>query len=89
MAGWARPERPWRESCQFWAPPSLAPERKQRKHSADSAAEMERLADGLPIEQVAKRRIVAFSPGEALSRRLVLEIVRPAAREATQCHRVG
>jgi coenzyme F420-dependent glucose-6-phosphate dehydrogenase len=53
------------ENCRFWAPLSLTPE---QKHSVDSAAEMERLADELPIEQVAKRWIVAADPEEALAR---------------------
>ncbi|RTL68527.1 MAG: glucose-6-phosphate dehydrogenase (coenzyme-F420) [Pseudonocardiaceae bacterium] len=51
------------ENCRFWAPLSLSAE---QKHSVDSAAEMERLADELPIEQVAKRWIVASTPDEAL-----------------------
>ena len=52
------------ENCRFWAPLSLTPE---QKHSTHSAAEMERLADELPIEQVAKRWIVASDPDEAVS----------------------
>ncbi|WP_328989396.1 glucose-6-phosphate dehydrogenase (coenzyme-F420) [Kribbella sp. NBC_01245] len=48
------------ENTRFWAPLSLTPE---QKHSVDTAVEMERLADQLPIEQVAKRWIVA-SDGE-------------------------
>ena len=52
------------ENCRFWAPLSLTAE---QKHSVDSAAEMERLADELPIEQVAKRWIVASTPDEALA----------------------
>jgi coenzyme F420-dependent glucose-6-phosphate dehydrogenase len=52
------------ENCRFWAPLSLTPE---QKHSVDSAVEMERLADELPIEQVAKRWIVASDPDEAVS----------------------
>lgn len=48
------------ENTRFWAPLSLTPE---QKHSVDTAVEMERLADELPIEQVAKRWIVA-SDGE-------------------------
>ena len=48
------------ENCRFWAPLSLTAE---QKHSVDSALEMERLADELPIEQVAKRWIVASRPG--------------------------
>ncbi|ODU11282.1 MAG: glucose-6-phosphate dehydrogenase (coenzyme-F420), partial [Pseudonocardia sp. SCN 72-51] len=51
------------ENCRFWAPLSLTAE---QKHSVDSASEMERLADELPIEQVAKRWIVASTPDEAL-----------------------
>ena len=39
----------------------------EQKHSVDSAAEMERLADELPIEQVAQRWIVASDPDEAVS----------------------
>ena len=50
------------ENCRFWAPLSLTAE---QKHSVDSAAEMERLADELPIEQVAQRWIVASDPDEA------------------------
>ena len=51
------------ENCRFWAPLSLTPE---QKHSVGSSQEMERLADELPIEQVAKRWIVASTPDEAL-----------------------
>jgi coenzyme F420-dependent glucose-6-phosphate dehydrogenase len=50
-------------NCRFWAPLSLTAE---QKHSVDSAVEMERLADELPIEQVAKRWIVASKPDEAI-----------------------
>ncbi|GAA3859091.1 glucose-6-phosphate dehydrogenase (coenzyme-F420) [Saccharothrix violaceirubra] len=53
------------ENTRFWAPLSLTPE---QKHSVDSAEEMERLADELPIEQVAKRWIVASDPAEAVAR---------------------
>jgi len=52
------------ENCRFWAPLSLTPE---QKHSVDSPREMERLADELPIEQVAKRWIVASDPDEAVA----------------------
>ncbi|GAA3065000.1 glucose-6-phosphate dehydrogenase (coenzyme-F420) [Pseudonocardia yunnanensis] len=52
------------ENCRFWAPLSLSAE---QKHSVDSAVEMERLADELPIEQVAKRWIVASDPDDAVS----------------------
>ena len=51
--------------CRFWAPLSLTAE---QKHSVDSAEEMERLADQLPIEQVAKRWIVASNPDEAVAK---------------------
>lgn len=51
------------ENTRFWAPLSLTPE---QKHSVDSPQEMERLADELPIEQVAKRWIVASDPDEVV-----------------------
>lgn len=51
-------------NCRFWAPLSLTPE---QKNGVDSAVEMERLADELPIEQVAKRWIVASDPDEAMA----------------------
>ena len=60
------------ENTRFWAPLSLTPE---QKHSVNSSVEMERLADELPIEQVAKRWIVSSDPrrgggtGEAVHRR--------------------
>lgn len=50
-------------ATRFWAPLSLTAE---QKHSVHSSQEMERLADELPIEQVAKRWIVASTPDEAL-----------------------
>jgi coenzyme F420-dependent glucose-6-phosphate dehydrogenase len=52
------------ENCRFWAPLSLTAE---QKHTVNSAQEMERLADELPIEQVAKRWIVASDPDEAVA----------------------
>ncbi|MGE3194682.1 MAG: glucose-6-phosphate dehydrogenase (coenzyme-F420) [Dehalococcoidia bacterium] len=52
------------ENTRFWAPLSLSAE---QKHTVSSAAEMERLADELPIEQVAKRWIVASDPDEAVA----------------------
>ena len=52
------------ENTRFWAPLSLTPE---QKHSVTSATEMEQLADELPIEQVAKRWIVASDPDEAVA----------------------
>ena len=51
------------ENCRFWAPLSLTAE---QKHSIHSPAEMERAADELPIEQVAKRWIVAYRPEEVV-----------------------
>ena len=52
------------ENCRFWAPLSLTAE---QKHSVSSSTEMERLADELPIEQVAKRWIVASTTEEAIA----------------------
>ena len=52
------------ENCRFWAPLSLTAE---QKHSVGSAVEMERLADQLPIDQVARRWIVASDPDEAMA----------------------
>ncbi len=51
------------ENTRFWAPLSLTPE---QKHSVNSSVEMERLADELPIEQVAKRWIVSSDADEAV-----------------------
>lgn len=51
------------ENTRFWAPLSLTPE---QKHSVESPQEMERLANELPIEQVAKRWIVASDPDEVV-----------------------
>lgn len=52
------------ENCRFWAPLSLTAE---QKHTVGSAAEMERLADELPIEQVARRWIVASTTEQAMA----------------------
>ena len=52
------------ENTRFWAPLSLTPE---QKHSIDDPIEMEKAADALPIEQVAKRWIVASDPDEAVA----------------------
>jgi coenzyme F420-dependent glucose-6-phosphate dehydrogenase len=52
------------ENTRFWAPLSLSAE---QKHSVTSAEEMERLADELPIEQVAKRWIVSSDPDDAVA----------------------
>ncbi|GAA3544237.1 F420-dependent glucose-6-phosphate dehydrogenase [Aeromicrobium flavum] len=49
------------ENTRFWAPLSLTPE---QKHGVDDPVEMSRLADALPIEDVAKRWIVATTPEE-------------------------
>ena len=56
------------ENTRFWAPLSLTPE---QKHSIGDPLEMERAADDLPIEQVARRWVVASDPAE------VVEQVRP------------
>jgi coenzyme F420-dependent glucose-6-phosphate dehydrogenase len=53
------------ENTRFWAPLSLTAE---QKHSIDDPVEMERAADTLPIEQVAKRWIVASDPDEAVAK---------------------
>ncbi|WP_188586928.1 glucose-6-phosphate dehydrogenase (coenzyme-F420) [Gordonia jinhuaensis] len=51
------------ENTRFWAPLSLTPD---QKNSVNSSSEMERLADEIPIEQVAKRWIVASDPDDAV-----------------------
>ena len=56
------------DNCRFWAPLSLTAE---QKHSISDPKEMERAADALPIEQVARRWIVGHDPAE------VVEQVRP------------
>lgn len=53
------------ENTRFWAPLSLTPE---QKHSIEDPIEMEAAADALPIEQVAKRWIVASDPDEAVAK---------------------
>lgn len=52
------------ENTRFWAPLSLTAE---QKHSIHSPAEMEKAADELPIEQVAKRWIVASKPEDVVA----------------------
>lgn len=52
------------DNTRFWAPLALTAE---QKHTVDSAEEMERLADALPLEQVARRWIVAADPAEAVA----------------------
>ncbi|MBF6447757.1 LLM class flavin-dependent oxidoreductase, partial [Nocardia elegans] len=56
------------ENTRFWAPLSLTAE---QKHSITDPIEMEAAADALPIEQIAKRWIVASDPDE------VVEQVKP------------
>ncbi|KGN41980.1 glucose-6-phosphate dehydrogenase (coenzyme-F420) [Knoellia aerolata] len=51
------------ENTRFWAPLSLTAE---QKHTIDSPAEMEHVADRLPLEQVAKRWIVASRPEDVV-----------------------
>jgi coenzyme F420-dependent glucose-6-phosphate dehydrogenase len=51
------------ENTRFWAPLSLTPE---QKHTIDDPIEMEKAADSLPTEQVAKRWIVSSDPDEAV-----------------------
>ena len=52
------------ENTRFWAPLSLTAE---QKHGVDDPLEMERLCNELPIEQVARRWIVASDPETALA----------------------
>ena len=47
------------ENTRFWAPLSLS---KEQKHDITDPIEMERAADALPIEQIAKRWIVGTDP---------------------------
>ncbi|AHH21982.1 F420-dependent glucose-6-phosphate dehydrogenase [Nocardia nova SH22a] len=56
------------ENTRFWAPLSLTPE---QKHSITDPIEMEAAADALPIEQIAKRWIVASDPDQAV------ELIKP------------
>jgi coenzyme F420-dependent glucose-6-phosphate dehydrogenase len=60
------PDPEWAlENTRFWAPLSLSAE---QKHSIEDPIEMERAADELPIEEVAKRWIVASDPDEAVEK---------------------
>ena len=52
------------QNARFWAPLSLTAE---QKHGLEDPIEMERAADALPIEQVAKRWIVTSDPEEAVA----------------------
>ncbi|WP_157155612.1 glucose-6-phosphate dehydrogenase (coenzyme-F420) [Diaminobutyricimonas sp. LJ205] len=47
------------ENTRFWSPLSLS---KEQKHDITDPVEMERVADALPIEQIAKRWIVGTDP---------------------------
>ncbi|WP_330233453.1 glucose-6-phosphate dehydrogenase (coenzyme-F420) [Nocardia sp. NBC_00508] len=51
------------DNTRFWAPLSLTAE---QKHSITDPIEMEAAADALPIEQIAKRWIVASDPDQAV-----------------------
>lgn len=51
------------ENTRFWSPLSLSPE---QKHDITDPVEMERAADALPIEQIAKRWIVGSDPDEVV-----------------------
>jgi coenzyme F420-dependent glucose-6-phosphate dehydrogenase len=52
------------DNCRFWSPLSLSPE---QKHSITDPVEMERAADALPIEQIAKRWIVGTDPDQTVA----------------------
>ncbi|WP_308797875.1 glucose-6-phosphate dehydrogenase (coenzyme-F420) [Agromyces silvae] len=52
------------ENTRFWSPLSLSAE---QKHSITDPVEMERAADALPIEQVAKRWIVGVDPDQVVA----------------------
>jgi coenzyme F420-dependent glucose-6-phosphate dehydrogenase len=52
------------ENTRFWSPLSLTAE---QKHSITDPVEMERAADALPIEQIAKRWIVGSDPDEVVA----------------------
>ena len=69
------------ENCRFWAPLSLSAE---QKHSVNSATEMERLADELPIEQVAR----AGSSHRIRTRRSRRSAVRRRGSRTTWCSTV-
>ena len=56
---YARTEEQARENPRFWAPLSLTAE---QKHSITDPVEMERAADGLPLDVVTKRWIVGADP---------------------------
>ncbi|MEZ5805163.1 MAG: glucose-6-phosphate dehydrogenase (coenzyme-F420) [Rhizobiaceae bacterium] len=54
-----------REDTRFWAALALSPEEKM---SVEDPLEMEKLADGLPIERTVKRWIVSNDPDEHVER---------------------
>lgn len=61
---YARTKEQARLNTRFWSPLSLSAE---QKHDITDPIEMERAADALPIEQIAKRWIVAADPEDAVS----------------------
>lgn len=56
------------QNTRFWSPLSLS---KEQKHDITDPVEMEKAADALPIEQIAKRWIVGSDPDE------VVDLIRP------------
>jgi coenzyme F420-dependent glucose-6-phosphate dehydrogenase len=68
---YARTQEEALENTRFWAPLSLSAE---DKHRLDDPVEMAAAADRLPIEEVARRWIVATSPDQ------VVDAVRPYVR---------
>lgn len=52
------------ENTRFWSPLSLS---KEQKHDITDPVEMEKAADALPIEQIAKRWIVGTDPDETVA----------------------
>jgi coenzyme F420-dependent glucose-6-phosphate dehydrogenase len=52
------------ENTRFWSPLSLS---KEQKHDITDPIEMERAADALPIEEIAKRWIVGADPDEVVA----------------------
>jgi coenzyme F420-dependent glucose-6-phosphate dehydrogenase len=52
------------ENTRFWSPLSLS---KEQKHDITDPLEMEKAADALPIEQIAKRWIVGSDPEQTVA----------------------
>ncbi|MET0854296.1 MAG: F420-dependent glucose-6-phosphate dehydrogenase, partial [Microterricola sp.] len=52
------------DNTRFWSPLSLTPE---QKHSITDPIEMEKAADALPIEQIAKRWIIGTDPDKTVA----------------------